>query len=63
MVVHSIGTSDCDNRDLSLANFTQIVNSGPIYQYGSDGLWHKYETDSNGAFGEITTPQAGAPPF
>lgn len=59
--VASIGTNDCDNRPTAM--FLAIIAQGAIYQLGNDGLWHKYETDSDGVFGEITAPQAGAPPF
>lgn len=64
MAVHSIGTSDCDSDRLSATTvLTAITLNGPVYQFGADNLWHKYETDSDGLWGEITAPQAGAPPF
>lgn len=42
-------------------NLYTMVNT--LYMYGLDALWHKFEVDANGVFGETAPPQAGAPPF
>lgn len=42
---------------------TYIVLSDSLYLYGLDLLWHKFQVDSSGIFGETATPQAGPPPF
>jgi hypothetical protein len=36
---------------------------GALYLYGLDLLWHKFQVDANGIWGETAIPQAGAPPF
>mgnify|MGYP001564060581 CR=1 FL=1 len=40
-----------------------VVVTGAFYQFGLDSLWHKFQVDSNGIWGETAAPQAGAPPF
>jgi len=40
-----------------------VAFTGAMYQYGLDLLWHKFQVDANGIWGETAAPQAGPPPF
>lgn len=40
-----------------------VAITGAMYQYGLDLLWHKFQVDANGVWGETAAPQAGPPPF
>lgn len=40
-----------------------VAITGAMYQFGLDLLWHKFQVDASGIWGETAPPQAGPPPF